>query len=231
MTFFETILQAKQMSFNSVKIKFVLLALIMFAIFACDTFKYKEFNQPTNSEPVIPSDYFANNQSNYLAKEKLEQFSDFKKTWNTKVLGSFKERLLEKYSNKIEENYRFIWIPSFDNPIAIRIWRSGENQFLVVKKMNGEGFEMGKLTYERTRSLTKEEWLKFTNLIEESSFWNLPTVDVYEEPMPDGAYYVFEGKKNNQFHEVYRIMPKKEIREIGTYLLSLSELKTNYAEY
>lgn len=208
----------------------------MLAFSACNVFEHKESVSISNSKKAADSDNLVNNESNRLAQLKFtaEDVLKFKKVWNTKILGNFKESLLDKENNRIDETYRFFWVPSFDNAVAIRVWRIGHKQFLIAKKVNGDGFEMGKLSYEKSISLTEEEWLKFMNLLDQTSFWKIPERDVEEDPVTDGAYYMIEGKINNQYHEVHRgtgSNRNNEVRQLGAYLLSLTELKTKYAEY
>jgi hypothetical protein len=216
--------------------KMIIATMILSLFTACGVFEHKESISISNSKKVVDSDNLINEESNRLAQAKFtaEDFLKFKKIWNIRILGNFQESLLDKANNKVDETYRFFWIPSFDNAVAIRIWRIGDKQFLVVKKVDGEGFEAGKLSYEKSRSLTEEEWLKFIDLLDQTSFWKMTTKDVDEDPVTDGAYYMIEGNKDNQFHEVHRGTGNNgisEVRELGAYLLGLSELKTNYAEY
>lgn len=216
--------------------KIIVTAMIISVFTACSFVQDKKPISSANSGTAIPKSETVIDESNQLAhnKNSSDEFLKFKKFWNLEVLGNFKEPSLEKSAKKIEESYRFIWIPSFDNPIAIRVWRSGKSQFIVVKKTNGQGFEMGTLSYEKTRNMTAEEWLKFTNLLNQISFWNMSPVDINYDPVTDGAYYEIEGSKNKQFHEVHRGTGSNEeakVRELGTYLLSLSSLETKYTEY
>lgn len=216
--------------------KIIVTVVIMSAMCACSSSQPVESVSTANSEIKNSSNKLVLDEATQLAQAKRnsEDFVKFKKFWNPEVLKNFKEPSLEKPAVKIEESYRFIWIPSFHNPIAIRVWRSGESKFIVVKKTNGQDFEMGKLSYEKTRKMTEEEWLKFTNLLDRISFWKMAEIDMNQVPSTDGAHYSIEGRKDNQFHEVHRNTgnnEQAEVRELGAYLLSLSELKTNYAEY
>jgi integrase len=164
-------------------------------------------------------------------KERLDELTKNKKIRNTEVLKKIKEQPLEKISDTVSESYRFFWIPSFNSPVVIRVWRTDNKKFLVVKEVVGKEFEIKKLSYEKTKSLTDEEWIKFLELLDQSSFWNLPTIDIDDLPVYDGDLYIFEGNKNKKFHEIHRITPSKEFRELGSYLINLSGLKTEYEDY
>jgi len=162
---------------------------------------------------------------------RVEDFAEYKKTRNAKIFKAFKEKTLEILPGNEREAYRFIWIPSFESAVAIRVWQSKDKYFLTVKKAGGEGYEMKSLSHGSKRVLTEEEWAEFVRLIDEISFWNMSSIDIDEDPSFDGATYAVEGNKNNKFHEIHRITNTKEVRKIGDYLLKLTELKTGFDRY
>lgn len=164
-------------------------------------------------------------------KTRLEDFKKFKKHLNNEFLTKFKEKSFEKLSKSVDENYRFIWIPSFHSPVLIRVLKTGDKRFLIAKTASGEGFNIGKISMEKTVNLTEEQWNNFLKLLDDASFWNNPTLDKDDEPVTDGAVYIFEGNKNKKFHEIHRATPSKEFRELGGYLINLTELKTEYENY
>jgi hypothetical protein len=149
----------------------------------------------------------------------------------TKTLRLFREIPLDKPTAGVNESYRLIWFPTFDAPTAIRIWRSGENFFIVTKRLSGKGgYELGKLKSEHTRSLTAEEWNNFVNLINNRCFWNAPSV-LKEIPATDGGFWAFEGSRNKQYHFVERISPSEQMKEIFRALFELTGMKTEYNDY
>lgn len=155
--------------------------------------------------------------------------------WEKEIFTRFKETPLEKLPESIDESYRLILIPTFDAPVIVRVWRSGDERFLIAKKLSGEGGfgikKFGKLSYKKTQSLTEEEWNNFIKLLDQTFFWDLPPLDKKEEPVPDGATWVMEGAINNTHHEVHRITPSNEFRESCNYLLKLSGLEIEYEGY
>ncbi len=162
-------------------------------------------------------------------KQRLEDKKKFKIFWNGKFLKNYKENSLEDTFQNIDETYRFVWVPSFHSPILIRIWKSNNKRFLVAKIGLGEGFDAIKVSTEKSKNVTEEEWSKFIELFEQTSFWDITTTD--EEPMIDGAFYSFEGNRNNKFHEVHMGVPSEGFRKLGAYLIKLAELKTEYENY
>jgi len=197
-------------------------------LIACSSSEHKESATSVNSNKSFNSLEIKRSEE---VKQSLKDFSKYKEIWKTKVLKAFEEKSLETLPDNVNEVYRFIWIPSFEPAITIRIWQSKDKYFLVSKKPKGEGYEIRKLSYENTKRLSKGEWLKFVELVDQVSFWNLPTVDIDEEPETDGATYSLEGNKNSKFHEVHRTTNNEKMKEIGTFLTKLSELKTKFDSY
>ena len=199
---------------------------------ACNVSHQKESVPSANSIIEISNKHVSNEVDRSAEiSDKSKDFLNYKKVWNTRILKTFQEKSLEKLPYTVDETYRFIWIPSFESAIAIRIWQSNGKYFMVSKKVSGEGYYMKNLSSGIKQNLTEIEWLKFIEIINRLSFWEMPTTDIDEEPAPDGATYAIEGNRNNKFHEVHRTTKVKEVREIGAYLIKLSELKTGYEEY
>ena len=149
----------------------------------------------------------------------------------TKTLTLFQEVPLGKPTASVDESFRLVWFPTFDAPSVFRIWRSGENFFIVTKRLSGKGgYELGKLKTEHTRSLTAEEWNNFVDIINNRCFWNAPSV-LKEVPVVDGAFWTFEGSRNKQYHFVDRISPSEQMKEIFRALFELTGVKTEYNEY
>ncbi len=171
--------------------------------------------------------------SNFISNSQIS--NPQKKFWENVLLPRFKELPLIKYSDSADETYRFILLPTFDAPIAVRVWRSGNEFFLTTKKTNGQGGfgmdEFGKLSYEKTRPLTEDEWKTFILLLDQSMFWDMPFEDTNDLAVEDGASWIMEGLSNKSYHVVERITPNKEFGENCIYLLELSGFETEYKGY
>ena len=151
--------------------------------------------------------------------------------WGAVVLARFHEMPLENFPSCVDESYRLIWIPTFHSPVAARIWRSGDKRFLVAKQLDGKGgYGMGNLALEEARSITEDEWLTFIRLLDQASYWEMPSIDAAPPPN-DGAAWVIEGAKERKYHNVNRHTPSIEFRASCAYLLKLSGIKTEYERY
>lgn len=157
-----------------------------------------------------------------------------RKFYETDLLPKFKERPLQNGSVSAEEVYRLILLPTFDDPIAVRLWKSNDQYFLTTKKADdgkGMGLErFGKL-YENTKPVTRAEWDEFTNHLEDAMFWDLPSRDQDDTPVNDGASWTLEGKGADRYHIVDRITPSKEFKKSCLYLIKLSGFGNVYKGY
>jgi hypothetical protein len=127
--------------------------------------------------------------------------NQFRNNWYSKHLRAMKEEPLYSPDGEWVESYRFLWLRSFHNPVAVRIWKCGSVRFVSVKELDGAGgYDPGKLKLERKRELTPDEWREFMRYLEDSCYWQLPTQD--DTIGFDGAQWIFEGVKGGRYHVV-----------------------------
>ncbi|HEV7406582.1 MAG TPA: hypothetical protein VGO11_26765 [Chthoniobacteraceae bacterium] len=140
--------------------------------------------------------------------------------------------LLSRMAQPIEE-YRFLYVPSFDRSFSVRVTKSGETFAMRAVMLSGKsGAVAGRIIDDRSRALTKADWDKFQGLLAEASFWQRPS-----PPHPvggrDGAMWVMEGTGGYRYrmHRVWTPTYKTEERglgsfiELGKYLAVLSGLQ------
>jgi hypothetical protein len=122
------------------------------------------------------------------------------------------------------ESYRFLWLRSFHHPVAVRVWRSGAEHFLVVKQLSGAGgYAPGRLSVDRTRQLSNDEWDEFVRLLDGICYWQMPAED--SRLGNDGARWILEGMKDGRYHIVDRWSPDGgDYRAACLHLLKLSGL-------
>lgn len=146
--------------------------------------------------------------------------------WYSKHLKAMNEPSFLSVPDEVNETYRFLWLRSFHHPIAVRVWRIGEQRCLTVKELDGEGgYEPGKITFNQSRELSEDEWVTFSVKLHHANFWELTTLgdDVVGV---DGARWIVEGVKDNKYHIVDRWSPEYEnYRSACLYLLKISGLK------
>lgn len=148
-----------------------------------------------------------------------------------------KEPPLSGVKDESLESYRFLWLRSFHPPVSVRIWRSRQQAWMTVKQLstggspvNGEVEFPGGLSVNNTRPMTHEEWGRFQELLMKSEFWSLPSEDEAARGL-DGAGWLLEGVKPNQYHVVNRQSPRLgAYREACLYLLNISGVQVDEAK-
>jgi hypothetical protein len=159
---------------------------------------------------------------------------------NLKVSKLFRETPVLPIDDPDAEIYRITFIPTFHNPIKIRVEKRKNNYLLIAKRLSGQGgYDAGKLKTERRRRLHLPEWSRVLELLKDAGFWELPYLEKEPEPNEkgelticlDGSEWVIEGVKDGQYHAVNRYCPEvKSFEAIGLYLAKLSGLKVKERE-
>jgi hypothetical protein len=95
-------------------------------------------------------------------------------TWYANALKAFGEpslmRAVEKGATQGRTIYRFTWLRSFDRPVCITLDR-GESVSLTVKVLDGKGgYELGKVTVNKTSQITQEQVARFQQLLQEAGY-------------------------------------------------------------
>ncbi len=147
-------------------------------------------------------------------------------------LAAMQEPPLFPLKDKNVEAYRFLWLRSFHPPVSLRLWQTGNQSYMSTKQLSdvgvpidGEAIFTKTLAVNETRSITQEEWAHFQELLKKAGFWSMPTAD--ENPIGlDGAGWLLEGVKQDQYHVVHRHSPEQRAyREVCIYLLRVSGVK------
>ena len=123
-----------------------------------------------------------------------------------------------KYKRTVE-TYRFVWLRAFHPPVAVRLWKTGNQSYMSTKQLsdvgvpiNGEANFPKSLAVNETQSITEAEWTHFQVLLKQAGFWSMPTTD--ETPIGlDGSGWLLEGVKQDEYHMVHRQSPEPELIE------------------
>src|SRR5262252_10361713 len=132
---------------------------------------------------------------------------------NLKVSRLFGETPVLPINDRDAEIYRLTVIPTFFNPIKIRVEKQKTNYLLIAKRLSGQGgYDAGRLKTEKRRKLTSAEFRHLTELLRAVSFWESPYLLPNKGPNEkgeltvclDGSEWVMEGSKGGQFHAINR---------------------------
>lgn len=107
------------------------------------------------------------------------------------------------------ESYRFLWLRTFHQPIAVRLARKTHGATIITKILDGQGgFAFGALVQNAERQLADAEVAETYRLINAARFWSLPTRN--DRGGLDGAEWILEGQRDGRHHVVVRWSPRRE---------------------
>ena len=174
----------------------------------------------------------------YFPQNAFNDSDNFTIDWYSKHLLAMTEPSMLTRTDCAVESYRFVWLRTFHQPIAVRVWRANGRHYLVVKELSGQGgYEPGRIVVTRLRSLAEAEWINLKRQLSQISFWNLPTEQsTVKNPDGsltvgvDGAEWIIEGLQNGKYHVTSRWSAKGKYRKVCLYLLRLSNLRVKRTE-
>lgn len=150
----------------------------------------------------------------------------------TNSLSSLDEPSLLSFNDCEGEAYRLLWLRAVDEPVAIRVWRQGEQQFMTVKwgeRLCTAPYGCADLRWSvntQTRLLTADEWTNFVVLLNRASYWTMPA-QAQEPRARYGAAWVLEGRRDCRYFLVARQSPDDlDYRAACLYLLNLASADT-----
>ncbi len=185
------------------------LCLIVFFFLACSNYSW--------ANNYFPDKAFSENKNS----------NDFVVQWYSKHLAALSEdSLWENRESKGLLVYRFLSLPTWGNPTAIT-FKSNKvgTGILIVKKTDGQGgYEPGKLVFNKTIKLDKDQTEKVLNQFKKLNFWSVPVKD--EVQGLDGTRWIVEGVQDGQYHIVDRWTPSKgDFYDTCILLFNIAELK------
>lgn len=151
-----------------------------------------------------------------------------------KTLGIFHEPQIVPASPSRVEAYRVFIVPTFRNPISIRVEKTAAGYFVMGKRLSGQGgYKWGHLDRQTRRRVSQREWQELLDLLTAASFWSMPTQDEEYKPNEkgevticlDGTDWYLEGLKGGTYQAMARYCPEsKAFKAVGIYMLKLSKL-------
>jgi hypothetical protein len=174
-----------------------------------------------------------------IAEHQIAIFDPADSNWSefyAKHLHAMKEPWPLKIERlDVTESYRFLYLRSFDPPIAIRInlLKDGSGELLTKITRNKDSYEPGILVTNTTHKLTKKDSEWFLLMVEEEEFWTTPRFPTPSSAIGvDGAQWVFEGVKNGNHHIVERWSPQAgKMHDLGIiFLIHMGKLKLLYQD-
>ena len=119
--------------------------------------------------------------------------------------------LFRKAQNPSNETYRFLWLRTFHNPVAVRIEVQPDGtSLLTVKVADGEaGFPRTgrKLIQDSTRQLSRDQTEAFRKKVTTEGFWKAESRDRGKAAATDCDGWILEGSRSGEYHVVARAIP------------------------
>lgn len=128
----------------------------------------------------------------------------FVRRWYSGHLAAMEEPSLSCGVLEDTETYRFVWLRTFHNPVAVRIFRRGDRYGLEAVILDGAGgYEPGQVSRRVTKELSPAQWRSVIAALDELQFWQMTTGtdDIIGN---DGAQWIVEGRRDGRYHFVDR---------------------------
>lgn len=142
--------------------------------------------------------------------------------WFTQQLDSLGERDLWSVRRGPDTLIRFLWLRTFDRPVAVRVAGHGTQWEAIISVADGKGgYDPGHLVRKDTVPLGRSQVDSLLGLLSLARFWTTPTLD--PQPGNDGAQWVFELLAGTRYVVRQRWSPKEgdPYRVVGVQMLRL----------
>jgi hypothetical protein len=142
----------------------------------------------------------------------------------SKYLAEMEEPSLSCGVLEETEAYRFLWLRSFDNPIAVRVFRRGDNYRLDAVILHvAHPRELGNVPRRITKKLSLDQWRALTAKLEEVQLWQMATRSKAFTGT-DGAQWIVEARRDGRYHVVDRWDGTDGLKSVGMHFLDLAGL-------
>lgn len=122
-----------------------------------------------------------------------------------------------------DESYRFLWLRSFHEPVAIRVYRRGGQYGLVAVVLEYRaGWPPGEVKKRVEKTLSAAEWRQAVAALEEVDFWRMKT-NPEDTIGIDGAIWIVEGRRAGRYYFAERLYAL-ELEPVGRRFLKLADL-------
>jgi hypothetical protein len=167
-------------------------------------------------------------------------------TWYAYTLNALEEPpLFPLRSNGSVQVYRFLWLPSFQRPISVRLTINSDGSGSIVARsvdlhtglLQKVPSDTAKLILDTTRDVDKAQVQDVLGQLQRFAFWEMPTEEAQAAPqvphgtivrLPelDGSRWILEGIRGGEYHVVDRWSPKENsYSQICKYLLGLGRVE------
>ncbi len=135
-----------------------------------------------------------------------EGITAFEAKWYGKSLERMNEPRLPEVAKDVNaEVYRLMILPTWGNSISVRVQKHGKFYSLSARRLDGKaGYDPGKLVESNDVELDADDSKTLDVLIQELSFFRLPTDNDKDVIGFDGDQWIMEGVSQGKYHVVQR---------------------------
>jgi hypothetical protein len=127
--------------------------------------------------------------------------------WYSKHLRAMQEPSLSSGQRTADAVYRFLWLRTFDHPIAVRVEITGSVAVLHAVELDGAGgYDPGKPLRQMDRTLSAAEREKLITGLKKVWYWGTPRYMAVGGL--DGAEWILEGAENGQYQIMKEWSPR-----------------------
>lgn len=146
---------------------------------------------------------------------------DLLRRWYSRVLYASDEKPLREYAREEDsEVYRIMILPTWGNPIVLRMLSHNKLYALSARRLGGQaGYDQGKLVEARDIDLSADDSRELDALIRNVDLFQMPTNDNIRGL--DGDEWILEGVSQGKYHLVQRWCAEDyhpEKRNLKTFL-------------
>ena len=176
----------------------------------------------------------------------------FRERWYSSTLSALREPSLFALRNdKSIQVYRFLWLPSFQRPISIRLTINADGTGSIVTRsvdshaglLARPTSDTGKLIRDTTIGVDHAQTKEVLAQLQHLAFWSMPTEEEQAAPpslgavsggrpfrqlIADGSQRIFEGLRDGEYHAVDRVSPDhNSYSRLCKYLFRLGKVEAN----
>jgi len=191
---------------------------------------------PKNSKKTIKDQFYFFPKGIFNAPQPINKDFDQDKSIRdlySKNLKSMKEPSISISEHEFESAYRFLWLRTFNHPIAVRIEKLNGQIILYAVELSGKGgYDPGVIKKSKKKELSHDDFNRLSEILKEIDFWNMDNVlkilntDGTITLNADGAQWILEGNSNGKYHVVDRWSPEAgKYKELCLYFLQIAGFK------
>ena len=96
--------------------------------------------------------------------------------------------------------YRFLWLRTFDRPIAVRITESAGRIVLEGVELDGKGgYDPGKVAHKVRKEITPDQWWSLRMVVDSAGLWRPTLGTQIGGGGLDGASWIFESSRRGAY--------------------------------